>query len=198
MDMKFSLNDPAQRRRALMIPVLGGGLIWALFFSGDEEKMLPPAPANAPQQASAAEAAPPRVKEWTEMPLEQILAFNPFPIPRAVPKTAPNVVREAETLRAMANTQQEEVAAQIQQWEAQTVSMIYQGPKGPLAVIGGETFGVGDLLDENTRVTAIRDDGVWVSDAQSEPDPATNPGKPQGQPATLMNQLKNLGNVFGF
>jgi hypothetical protein len=168
MKLTFSLSDPAQKRKALLIPVLVLGLAWSLSQGKVDPAKQRSSRAKAERPASENRAIPPRAKAWTAMTLDEITALNPFPIP--APTQAPeaaNILESETPQEPPAATEAEPARPTI--WELQSVSIVYRGPKGPLAVIGDRTVGIGDMLDENTCVVDIRDDGVWLERIADKP-----------------------------
>jgi hypothetical protein len=170
MKLSFSLSDPAQKRRALLIPILGLGLVWSLSGEADDPIQEPSSRrAKAERPPADSRALPSRTKTWTELSLAEITAFNPFVLPEATKEPEPSDVLPSETESQVENVTP--AAPPLEKWELERVSIIYQGPTGPLAVIGDKTVGIGQMLDENTLVVDIRDDGVWVSEVKAEPLP---------------------------
>ncbi len=199
MKLAATFKDPAQKRKAALIPVLVLGLVWMLCRHDEDSNLLPPPALNkpAPGETKTSSAAP-RAKFWTELPLDQIAAFNPFPSP---PKTEPEKPTEPPISAEAAREQNraKSNAESRRHWETQSASIIYQGPNGPVAVVGNKTVGVGDLLDENLRVVDIRQEGIWVSQIADVPPP-----EPTNSPLSsyflkpLLERLKILGKKFGF
>lgn len=164
MKLALSLSDPAQKRKALLIPVLVVGLAWSLAPGEEAPEVKPPArPAKADRPVSDRRPSAPRKKTWTELSLAEITAFNPFPIPAEVPPPEPIEPLNGQAPKEAPAEAAVEAVPPLQKWESQSVSIVYRGPKGPLAVIGDRTIGIGDFLDETTIVVDIREDGVWVS-----------------------------------
>lgn len=175
MKLTLSLSDPAQKRKALLIPVLVLGLAWSLS-QGEEEPALDTTPREAVTESPALEKRPraARTKTWNELSLAEITAFNPFSVPEETIAPGPsNVLTKQPSGVAPAESgHKTQPASGLQKWEQQSVSIVYKGPKGPLAVIGERTVGIGDFLDETTFVVDIRQDGVWVSQTANKPQKA--------------------------
>ena len=204
MKRAFSFKNPSQKRKAALIPVLAIGLLWTLCQGEEDPNLRQPPMLNKPaEMGTETPATALRTKTWTDLPVEEIAAFNPFPLP---PKTVP--ARDEKTEKAgsaEAAHEQNRATSDAERrryWETQSVSIIYQGPKGPVAVIGSKTIGVGDMLDENLLVVDIRPDGIWVS--QISEDSASGPARPANSTLSpysfqsLWCQLKILGKKFGF
>jgi hypothetical protein len=201
MKLSVPLKTPAQKIKAALIPVLVLGLAWTLFSNEqDSSKPVTVAAEKAKPGIAGNNASPAKTKEWNELSLEEIVAFNPFPIPAPIPKQDPMEGTEKESPRKIAKAA--EPIPSIKLWEMQRVSIVYQGPNGPLAVIGDETVGIGDMLDGNTRVVGIRGDGVWVSQETNASDSAAadqtgmSAGSQSGSGS--WDWLSKIGKKFGF
>ncbi len=171
-----------------MIPVLVLGLVWALSTGQDElAQSQSPSAGKVENPVGENRPLPARTKTWAERSLAEIIAYNPFPIP---PESHTPDSSKRETAKTQGTHQaenQSEILSPLERWETQSVSIVYHGPNGPLAVIGDRTVGIGDMLDKETRVVDIRDDGVWVSQvtnnaSPSSPSPPISPISPATSP----------------
>jgi hypothetical protein len=148
----------SERGKLLLIPILGGVLLYVVFGSGDSAEPVPdvePAALTKPSAQTVDAPAPqrPAVPAWPDHPLEHILAHDPF-VPHDAQPTAP-----AETPA----TAPRAAAAGAETASGLTVSAIFSGPKGMTAVIDGQPVRVGDELAGGLMVTRIDADGVEVA-----------------------------------
>lgn len=189
--MKLDLSDPAQRRKALLIPILVGGLVYVVF---DREKAAAPTKSTA-QTADSDDSAtpqpplslPPRgARRWASMTLDGILAHNPFARPRPAPRPPaeaprppvrpepptspesdqPSLQPSGDVAKlAAASGEPETSPSQLPPLE---VIMVYHGPDGPAAVLGTQQIvRVGDRLEGYGKVLEIGENGIRVQPLNS-------------------------------
>ncbi|MCA9073069.1 MAG: hypothetical protein KDA84_29305 [Planctomycetaceae bacterium] len=195
MILSITAMDASQKKKALLIPVLVIGLVYALF-SGPED--VPPNP-QSPNQPAPAVASPPkespREKGWTASTLDEVVKFSPFPLPSTPEPSSPEVPTETVSKEAEEQAAHEPADVNLQKWESQRVSIIYQGPNGPVAVIGEQNVEIGDMLDVTTQVVDIRADGVWVARVSQRGQDQHNK---TSNPPSLLQRLFNLGKKIEF
>ena len=160
-----------ERAKLAAIPVLALILLWVV--TGGEEDSLPPpialaAPAGPGSPvAPAVNRTPPHGRaaaEWPQFTLAEILAHDPFAVPRAMASSPPDV--HSALTQPVSTDAAERTADQgrsrRQMLGEKRVSVIYRGPDGPTAMIDSRVYREGDQLADGVRIVEIRPDGVLV------------------------------------
>ena len=160
-----------ERAKLAAIPVLALILLWVVT-RGEEDALPPPVTlADSPVHNSPATPAANRTAargraaaEWPQFTLAEILAHDPFAVPRAI-ASSPPAVGSPLTQPVSADTPErtaDQGRSRRQMLGAKRVSMIYRGPHGPTAVIDSRAYREGDQLADGVRIVEIRPDGVLV------------------------------------
>lgn len=172
-------------KKLALIPVLGAVLLYAVASPSDEAapptlvvrpaqsgSTNSPAP-STPVSSTNASSSPTAKKPlqgttttitWPATPLEEVLAHNPFRMPAELRPLVASVTEPSPMLLTPGESPEElEVAKGAELREAlkgQRLTALVQTTKGVGAIVGDNVVGVGDLVGERLRVTAIRPDGV--------------------------------------
>jgi hypothetical protein len=118
MKLSVPLKTPAQKIKAALIPVLVLGLAWTVF-SNEQDSSKPVTFPAAKAKPAIAEnnAGPAKTKEWNELSLKEIVAFNPFPIPATIPKQ--DLIKPSEKESTPEIAKAAEPIPSIKLWEMQ-------------------------------------------------------------------------------
>lgn len=110
--------------------------------------------------ATAPDLPPPL--EWPVLPLDDVLAYNPFGWPEGLAPTAPLAAAEAVTGQGATDMEQSQNDRQklLEQLEATSVSAYYVSMQGAVALVGTRVLHVGDVIDGQIRVQGIEPDRV--------------------------------------
>lgn len=160
---------PSERGKLLLIPALGGVLLYVVFGMDGSAEAPPEVEAAAVTEPSARSVdapTPPRaaVPAWPDHPLEDILAHDPF---------APHDAQPALSAQSPPAPARPATAADVAR--GLTVSAIFRGPQGMTAVVDGQPVRVGDELAGGLRVTRIDASGIEVApQAQAPVDDGSN------------------------
>jgi hypothetical protein len=168
------------RIKLALIPVLALTLVYLLTSSRSSDDTVPAETAlvSAPPETSplatpsAAGAvvtdvvatAPdlPLSLEWPVLPLDDVLAYNPFGWPDGLAPVAPIPVANAAAGQGASDVDQHQMDRQklLDQLEATSVSAYYVSNQGAVALVGSRLLHVGDVIDGQIRVQEIEPDRV--------------------------------------
>lgn len=117
--------------------------------------------ATEASQKPAVGSTPGSAVTWPATPLTDVLAVNPFKMPTelkpvvAVAEVPPQPLRQ--DLKEPDSTKTAELRAAV---KGQRLTALLHTSKGVGAIVGDNVVGVGDLVGERLRVTAIHSTGV--------------------------------------
>ena len=97
---------------------------------------------------------------WPEFDLEEIALMQPFQTLKQ-PDTTQPAGGSARNVESSSASEQGSPPTEILE-----VRAIFQSPQGASAILGNRVVRVGDLLSNGKRVSAIRPDGVEVTEQQ--------------------------------
>lgn len=160
-----------ERAKLAAVPVLALVLLWVVT-RGEEEALPPPvaladpAAAGSPAAPGANRTAPPASgdSQWPDFALAEIVAHDPFAVPRAIASGPPSVhspLTQPVSVDRPENTA-DQGRSRRQMLGKKRVSVIYRGPHGPTAIIDSRVYREGDKLEDGVRIVEIRADGVFV------------------------------------
>jgi hypothetical protein len=96
--------------------------------------------------------------------LAEALGFDPFAVPDSMrePVEEPVELKEIATAQPPSDETLAAPAPSLDHLQSLKVSAVVRGPRGVAALIGSDTFRVGDLIEPGVRVVEIQSDRVLL------------------------------------
>ncbi len=172
----------SNRTKLIMIPILGAVLLYLVFTPGEQSETptlvaRPAAPVTStnapppsPPVALTTVSPPPVATEksgraviWPSVPLEKVMAINPFkqlPGLKSPPAELVDQSPPGDIDATLADRNAERAAELRAATKTYRVTALVQTSKGVGAMIGDQVVVVGDVLGDRVRVSAIRAEGI--------------------------------------
>ncbi|MGN6545525.1 MAG: hypothetical protein ACTHK7_10795 [Aureliella sp.] len=159
-------KTPAQWIKLALIPVLGIGLLVALWQQpkpADEPAATAPTETPAVTTAAETPAAPTSLKKsaWPKARLEEVLAFNPFEAQHTV-ELAEGAEADAVGAESISTVARPGDKSRPRLVATGKLQAIFVDAQGAAAIFDSQVIHVGDALPSGGRVVEITSDGIML------------------------------------
>jgi hypothetical protein len=117
----------------------------------------------AAELQQGAEFLPPDSIPWDPIPLDEMLAHNPFRLPPALQTATPKQAAAGHATDAISTAEAEHRQQVVAQLQTKGVSMVFEQQGQMIAVVGDRQIRVGDVID-GLRVKEITSDGLVLEE----------------------------------